>query len=127
MIDISDLKEKVKGLVEGITELSAYYNIVPAGVSSGCLIQREGESYEGRVTEGNAYVPATLFDVLIFTFQGEDGIDACDELTSAFVNAVDGKHSADFQQIAVTDIREEPYDADSGMYGNWVSLRIRPA
>lgn len=126
MIDISDLKEKVKGLVEGVTELSAYYNIVPVGISNGCLIQRDGESYEGRVMDGDAYVPASLFNVLIFTFQGESGISACDELTSDFVNAVDGKCSNDFQLIAVTDVREEPYDAESGMYGNWVSLRIKP-
>ena len=121
MIDITTLKGKVKDLVESVTQLPAFYDMVPLGKTSGVFLSKGSTSFTGRTIDGNAHVATHEFTAVIFTFEGAQ---TCDDLTTAFVNATDGKASGDFRLIMVNEITPIEYDPDIGFWGNAVSIEF---
>lgn len=121
MIDLTQVKEDVKELVEHLTELPAYYDIVPLGCRSGALLVKGNTTFEGRTIDGDAHVAHHSFDVILFSFENAETVD---KLTSDFVNATEGKYSEKFQLIEVTGIDPIEYDQDVGFWANSVSMEF---
>ncbi len=121
MIDLTKLKEDVKDLVEQLTELPAYYDIVPLGCKKGALLVKGNTTFEGRTIDGDAHIAHHSFDVILFSFESVEDIDG---ITTDFVNATDGKSSAIFQLIEVTGIDPIEYDQDVGFWANNVSMEF---
>ena len=121
MIRISELKQKVKSLVEDITGLKAYFDLVPNNIKTGVLITRQATEFTGRTVDGEAHVTHHGFEVFIFSFLNAD---ACDAPTDKLVNATDGKYSADFRLIMVNSITPTEYDPEVGFWGNVISMEF---
>lgn len=121
MIRISELKQKVKSLVEYITGLKAYFDLVPNNVKTGVLITRQATEFTGRTADGEAHVAHHDFEVFIFSFLNAD---SCDAPTDKLVNATDGKYSADFRLIMVNSITPTEYDPEVGFWGNVISMEF---
>ena len=47
MISISEMKAKVKALVEDLTGLKAYFDLVPNNIKTGVLITRQATEFSG--------------------------------------------------------------------------------
>ena len=121
MIQIARLKSTVKALVEDITGLKAYFDLVPNNVKTGVLITRQATEFTGRTVDGEAHVAHHGFEVFIFSFLNAD---ACDALTDKLVNATDGKYSDDFRLIMVNSIMPTEYDPEVGFWGNVISMEF---
>jgi len=59
MIPISRMKQTVKDIVEDVTGVKAYYDVVPNNVRIGALIVREATEFTGRTKINNN--PIRLF------------------------------------------------------------------
>ena len=57
MISISEMKAKVKTLVEDITGQKAYFDIVPNNVKTASLITRQATEFSGRTVDGDKLIP----------------------------------------------------------------------
>mgnify|MGYP005745948907 CR=1 FL=1 len=121
MIPISELKQKVKSLVEDITGLKACFDLVPNNVKTGVLITRQATEFTGRTVDGEAHIAHHGFEVFIFSFLNAD---SCDAPTDKLVNATDGKYSDDFRLIMVNSITPTEYDPDVGFWGNVISMEF---
>ena len=121
MIPISELKQKVKSLVEDITGLKAYFDLVPNNVKTGVLITRQTTEFTSRTVDGEAHVAHHGFEVFIFSFLNAD---ACDAPTDRLVNATDGKYSDNFRLIMVNSITPTEYDPEVGFWGNVISMEF---
>ena len=121
MISISRMKQTVKDIVEEVTGVKAFYDVVPNNVRTGALIVREATEFTGRTIDGDAHVAHHSFEVFIFSFvsAGES-----EDLTDKLVSATDGKHSDDFSLIMVTGITPTEYDPESGFWANAVSMEF---
>ena len=121
MISISRMKQTVKDIVEEVTGVKAFYDVVPNNVRTGALIVREATEFTGRTIDGDAHVAHHSFEVFIFSFvsAGES-----EDLTDKLVSATDGKHSDDFRLIMVTGITPTEYDPESGFWANAVSMEF---
>lgn len=122
MMDLTDLKQEVKDLVEDITGLSAYYDIVPLGTREGVFLSMGDTTFSGRTIDGNAHIPSHSFDIFIVTY---DGADTADNLVTTFVNATDGKSNDDFQLIMVNNITPLEYDPEFGFWGYAVNIEFK--
>ena len=121
MIRISELKQKVKSLVEDITGLKAYFDLVPNNIKTGILITRQATEFTGRTVDGEAHIVHHGFEVFIFSFVNAE---TAETITSKLVNATDGKYSADFRLIMVNSITPTEYDPEVGFWGNVISLEF---
>ena len=121
MIRISELKQKVKSLVEDITGLKAYFDLVPNNIKTGILITRQATEFTGRTVDGEAHIVHHGFEVFIFSFVNAE---TADNITSKLDNATDGKYSADFRLIMVNSITPTEYDPEVGFWGNVISLEF---
>ena len=121
MIQIPRLKATVKALVEDITGLKAFYDLVPNNIKTGVLITRQATEFSGRTVDGEAHVAHHGFEVFIFSFQSTD---ACDTPTDRLVSATDGKYSQDFRLIMVNSVTPTEYDPDVGFWGNVISMEF---
>ena len=121
MISISELKQKIKSLVEDITGLKAYFDLVPNNVKTGVLITRQATEFTGRTADGEAHIAHHGFEVFIFSFANAE---TCDALTDKLVNTADGKCSDDFRLIMVNSITPTEYDPDAGFWGNVISMEF---
>ena len=121
MISISRMKQTVKDIVEEVTGVKSFYDVVPNNVRTGALIVREATEFTGRTIDGDAHVAHHSFEVFIFSFvsAGES-----EDLTDKLVSAADGKHSDDFRLIMVTGITPTEYDPESGFWANAVSMEF---
>ena len=121
MIPISRMKQTVKDIVEDVTGIKAYYDVVPNNVRTGALIVREATEFTGRTIDGEAHVAHHSFEVFIFSFVSAD---TCDAITDRLVTATDGKYSEDFRLIMVNSITPTEYDPEVGFWGNAVSMEF---
>ena len=121
MIPISEMKAKVKALVEDLTGLKAYFDLVPNNIKTGVLITRQSTEFTGRTVDGEAHIAHHGFEVFIFSFLNAD---SCDAVTSKLVNATDGKYSDDFRLIMVNSITPTEYDPEVGFWGNVISMEF---
>ena len=121
MMQIARLKSTVKELVEDITGLKAYFDLVPNNVKTGVLITRQATEFTGRTVDGEAHVAHHGFEVFIFSFLNAD---SCDTPTDKLVNAADGKYSDDFRLIMVNSITPTEYDPEVGFWGNVISMEF---
>ena len=76
MISISEMKAKVKTLVEDLTGLKAYFDLVPNNIKTGVLITRQATEFSGRTVDGEAHIAHHGFEVFIFSFQSAEACDA---------------------------------------------------
>ena len=111
MISISEMKAKVKALVEDITGQKAYFDIVPNNIKTGVLITRQATEFSGRTIDGDAHDVRHGFEIFIFSFVSADTCDA-------------GKYSEDFRLIMVNSITPTEYDPEVGFWGNAVSMEF---
>lgn len=121
MMDLTALKAKVKALAEGITGIPVYYDMVPLGVNTGCLIAKGATEFTGRTVDGDAHTAGHAFDVFIFTFESAE---VCDGLTTSLVNATDGKCNDDFRLIEVISITPAEYNPDEGFHANMIGMKF---
>ncbi len=121
MRSIATLKQQVKELVEGISGVTAFYDICPNNIKTGILIARDVTEFTGRVIDGDAHIAHHGFDVTVFSFENAD---VCDDITVTLVNATDGKYSQDFRLIMVNSITPSDYDPDSGFWANVISMEF---
>ena len=121
MMQIARLKSTVKALVEDITGLKVYFDLVPNNVKTGVLITRQATEFTGRTVDGEAHVAHHGFEVFIFSFQSAEASDAP---TDKLVNAADGKYSKDFRLIMVNSITPTEYDPEVGFWGNVISMEF---
>lgn len=121
MIPISEMKAKVKTLVEDLTGLKAYFDLVPNNIKTGVLITRQATEFSGRTVDGEAHVAHYGFEVFIFSFVNAE---TADTITSKLVNATDGKCSDDFRLIMVNSITPTEYDPEVGFWGNVISMEF---
>ena len=121
MISISRTKQTVKDIVEEVTGVKAFYDVVPNNVRTGALIVREATEFTGRTIDGEAHVAHHSFEVFIFSFvcAGES-----EDLTDKLVSATDGKYSGEFRLIMVTGITPTEYDPEVGFWANAVSMEF---
>lgn len=111
MISISRMKQTVKDIVEDVTGVKAYYDVVPNNVRTGALIVREATDFTGRTIDGEAHVTHHSFEVFIFSFVSSEESEA---LVDRLVAATDGKYSDEFRLIMVTGITPTEYDPEVG-------------
>ena len=121
MISISEMKTKVKALVEDITGQKAYFDIVPNNIKTGVLITRQATEFSGRTVDGDAHDVRHGFEIFIFSFVSAD---TCDAITDRLVAATDGNYSEDFRLIMVNSITPTEYDPEVGFWGNAVSMEF---
>lgn len=121
MIEISELKQKVKSLVEDITGLKAYFDLVPNNIKTGVLITRQATEFTSRTVDGEAHIAHHGFEVFIFSFVNAETTDT---ITSKLVNVTDGKCSDDFRLIMVNSITPTEYDPEVGFWGNVISMEF---
>ena len=69
MIPISEMKAKVKALVEDLTGLKAYFDLVPNNIKTGVLITRQATEFSGRTVDGDAHLAHHGFEVLSSRFK----------------------------------------------------------
>ena len=105
MISISEMKAKVKALVEDITGQKAYFDIVPNNIKTGVLITRQATEFSGRTIDGDAHDVRHGFEIFIFSFVSAD---TCDAITDLMVNS----------------ITPTEYDPEVGFWGNAVSMEF---
>ena len=121
MIPISRMKQTVKDIVEDVTGVKAYYDVVPNNVRTGALIVREATEFTGRTIDGEAHVAHHSFEVFIFSFVSSEESEI---LTDRLVAATDGKYSDEFRLIMVTGITPTEYDPEVGFWANAVSMEF---
>lgn len=121
MIEISEMKAKVKTLVEDLTGLKAYFDLVPNNIKTGVLITRQATEFTGRTVDGEAHIAHHGFEVFIFSFVNAE---TADTITSKLVNATDDKYSNDFRLIMVNSITPTEYDPEVGFWGNVISMEF---
>ena len=121
MMPITEMKARVKALVEEITGQKAYYDVVPNNVKTGSLITRQATEFSGRTVDGDAHDVRHGYEVFIFSFVSSD---ICDALTDRLVAASDGKCSEDFRLIMVNSITPTEYDPETGFWANAVNMEF---
>nr|DAG68342.1 MAG TPA: hypothetical protein [Caudoviricetes sp.] len=121
MISISRMKQTVKDIVEEVTGVKAFYDVVPNNVRTGALIVREATEFAGRTIDGEAHVAHHSFEVFIFSFVSAE---ESEELTDSLVSATDGKYSGEFRLIMVNSITPTKYDLEAGFWANAVSMEF---
>lgn len=121
MIKLFLLKQKVKELVEGITNLKAFSDVVPTNIKTGALIIKSSTEFTGRTIDGEAHIAQHTFEVVIFSFENAE---ICDELTCLLVDETDGKYSQDFRLIEVSSITPTQYEPDTGFWANAINMEF---